>query len=79
MIKVHCRACGLYLGSTNEEDFPIQITCPVCEQAREEAKQALGQPIPETNEKSWLSQIMQRQVDYHNAALYIRRVFDGRE
>lgn len=79
MFKVHCKACGLYLGRISQEFWMVEITCPVCEQARDEAKHALGQPIPETNEKSWLSQIMQRQVDYHNAASFIRRVFDGRE
>lgn len=72
--KVHCRACGLYLGTSNEEDFPIQIICPVCEQAREEIKHALGLPSAEEQSPSWLSQIMQRNVDNLNAASLVRYI-----
>lgn len=79
MVKVHCRVCGLYLGSTKEEDFPIQITCPVCEQVRDETRHALGQPQAEQKGQSWLSQIMERQVENHNAANLVRHIVVGME
>lgn len=80
MFKVHCKACGLYLGRISQEFWMVEITCPVCEMGRFEAKQALGNPSEGEEEyMRWFSQIMQRQVEYYNAASFIRRVFDGRE
>ena len=83
MQKVHCQHCGLYLGTSNEEDFPIQMTCPVCERTRDEVKLHLrGEPIShysENGEKSWLSEIMQRQVKDYDATNFVRRIREGLE
>jgi hypothetical protein len=76
-VKVHCRECGLYLGHTPELDFPIHITCPVCEETNARVRAAFDQPIPSTHyqlndHQSWYSDVMERIWQDNRAYWFIR-------
>lgn len=84
MDKLHCDKCGLYLGHilVSQNAVVVSVVCPVCERARDEVKLHLrGEPISHytEGEKSWLSEIMQRQVKDYDATNFVRRIREGLE
>lgn len=86
--KVYCRVCGLYLGSTLETDFPVQITCPICEESSAYVKVHVGGMIlsnaeepwyPNDEYMTWLGDVFSRSHEDAEARCLIRLLMEHRE
>lgn len=75
--KVHCEKCDLYLGTSNEEDFPIQITCPVCEETHEKMRARLLN-LPEPEPSRWFSDAYRSNAEGRNAVYMVQLMQEDR-
>lgn len=83
-VKVHCQKCGLYLGCTQEEDFPVQLTCPICEESaayvtRHLCEREVETEYPTERSMSWLGDVFQRAHEDDEARCLVRLMMERRE
>lgn len=80
MTKVHCQTCGLYLGSTKEEDFPVQITCPICEETARDLRHSLANGTPDYDvAPAWIDSAVERHLEDNGACMFVRLILEGAE
>lgn len=78
MQKVHCQKCGLYLGTSNEGDFPVQIVCPVCERLQHRVKSLFTEEY-QWEEDSWFAEVMHLEVESSDVFVLLRLMTERRE